>query len=199
VTGHSLGGALATLFSFSAATDDRIPKPVSCITFASPKSGNLDFSRAFESLENKGLIRFLRVVNSKDVIPTMPDRWIMKLPCDIFCPTLMYQHVGVKLLLSHDQSYDFKFPSEGATDVCSKVRQDFVTLARRLLISGRYLGTCCCRCEKFPLHHEDVVVNHGCQTYRACLSKTLEELQGTFLDDLYMRRKIRRTKASRVG
>lgn len=200
VTGHSLGGALATIFSFSAATDDRIPKPVSCITFASPKCGNLDFSRAFQSIQNKGLIRFLRLVNSKDVIPTMPDRWIVKLACDIFYPTLMYQHVGMKLILSHNQSYEFKFPAEErATGICSKVRQDSVSFARRLLIAGRYLGTCCCRCEKSPVHHEDVVVNHGCQTYMKCLSKTQGELQGTFLNHLNMRQKSRRTNASRVG
>lgn len=39
VTGHSLGGALSCLFTFSAAVapDDVIPKPVTCITTGAPK------------------------------------------------------------------------------------------------------------------------------------------------------------------
>jgi alpha-beta hydrolase superfamily lysophospholipase len=50
VTGHSLGGALATAFAFFAAdsSDPRIPKPVTCISIASPKVGNLSFRLATE-------------------------------------------------------------------------------------------------------------------------------------------------------
>lgn len=39
VAGHSLGGALATLFALEAATDDQLPKPVTCITSGAPKVG----------------------------------------------------------------------------------------------------------------------------------------------------------------
>jgi hypothetical protein len=50
VTGHSLGGALATVFAFEAAAsaDPIIPKPVLCVTVAAPKSGNLAFRLAME-------------------------------------------------------------------------------------------------------------------------------------------------------
>lgn len=39
VCGHSLGGALATMFSFeaAAASDELIPKPVTCVTTGAPK------------------------------------------------------------------------------------------------------------------------------------------------------------------
>ena len=49
-TGHSLGGALATLFEMEAGAskDPRIKKPVTCITFASPRVGNLSFGRVFK-------------------------------------------------------------------------------------------------------------------------------------------------------
>jgi hypothetical protein len=50
VSGHSLGGALATIFAFEAAAsvDPIIPKPVLCVTVAAPKSGNLAFRLAME-------------------------------------------------------------------------------------------------------------------------------------------------------
>jgi hypothetical protein len=49
-TGHSLGGALCTLLAFDLAgnDDERIPKPISCISFASPKVGNRKFANAFQ-------------------------------------------------------------------------------------------------------------------------------------------------------
>jgi len=50
ICGHSLGGALATMFAFeaAAANDELIPKPVFCVTSGAPKVGNLDFLHAFE-------------------------------------------------------------------------------------------------------------------------------------------------------
>lgn len=49
-TGHSLGGALATIFGANAAASDdpRIPKPVTVIAIACPKVGNRDFQKAFK-------------------------------------------------------------------------------------------------------------------------------------------------------
>ena len=53
--GHSLGGALATLFAMEAGAskDPRIKKPVTCITIAGPRVGNLTFARTFK-------VRFLQ-------------------------------------------------------------------------------------------------------------------------------------------
>lgn len=48
-TGHSLGGALCTLFGFFVAAQEKdIPSPVTCVSFASPMVGTLLLRRAFE-------------------------------------------------------------------------------------------------------------------------------------------------------
>mmetsp|Transcript_10011 Transcript_10011/g.14992 ORF Transcript_10011/g.14992 Transcript_10011/m.14992 type:complete len:470 (-) Transcript_10011:147-1556(-) len=79
VTGHSLGGALSQLLSFALAgstlTRDEFPKPVTAITFASPRVGNRDWLREYQSLEKKGHLRHIRVSNDGDrvcVVPTFP-------------------------------------------------------------------------------------------------------------------------------
>ncbi|GAB4427461.1 MAG: hypothetical protein Kow0031_07490 [Anaerolineae bacterium] len=74
-TGHSLGGALATL----AAMDIKLNVPgkeVSCYTLGSPKVGNPAFAAAY----NKLVPDTHRIVNDADVVPTIPP--------------LGYEHVG---------------------------------------------------------------------------------------------------------
>merc|ERR1719343_14212 len=78
VTGHSLGGALATLFSLYAAAlsgsrDDIIPSPVSCISVASPRVGDRSFQKAFCCLEEQGYLRHLRIANDGDPVTIMPS------------------------------------------------------------------------------------------------------------------------------
>jgi pimeloyl-ACP methyl ester carboxylesterase len=64
VTGHSLGAALASMVAFYLACDPDpdIPKPVTCLNFASPRIGDYNFLLAVQELEQKRWIRFLRVV-----------------------------------------------------------------------------------------------------------------------------------------
>jgi Lipase (class 3) len=62
VTGHSLGAALATLVSFYLTCEPDIPKPVTCINFASPRIGDGHFLKAVRALEERGWLRMLRIV-----------------------------------------------------------------------------------------------------------------------------------------
>jgi triacylglycerol lipase len=68
VTGHSLGGALATLFAADIAYN--IPTmSVKCYSFCSPRVGDRQFVRCVNGIRN---LSILRVNNSYDIIPCLP-------------------------------------------------------------------------------------------------------------------------------
>ena len=67
ITGHSLGAALATLYTLENALTDKIPNPGLC-TFASPFVGDSTFAGAFNGL---GLTSW-RIVNAPDIVPNLP-------------------------------------------------------------------------------------------------------------------------------
>lgn len=81
VTGHSLGGPLAT----QCAYDFRALKP-QVVTFASPRVGNGDFAHAFDCC-----VPQIRVVNWGDFVPMVP------------CPPL-FRHVGQELAVDGGHS-----------------------------------------------------------------------------------------------
>lgn len=81
IAGHSLGGALANLFSYyvadlkskNAEAAKHIPKQVNAITFAAPVVGNKSFAKKYDSLEKGGFLRHIRMTNSGDPVPgTLP-------------------------------------------------------------------------------------------------------------------------------
>lgn len=72
ITGHSLGGALATLFGFYAAASPSLPLPVTIVSVASPRVGNINFLRSFVEMESQGKLRHLRVANNKDPVTLAP-------------------------------------------------------------------------------------------------------------------------------
>lgn len=121
VTGHSLGGALTTLFSLYAAASleepsNVIPKPVCCFSVASPRVGDYAFQHAFSRLEELGLVRHLRIANDRDPVTVMPTAsgkkiWATLSPVSYLAFKLMdnkfeeketFRHTGIKLLLAKD-------------------------------------------------------------------------------------------------
>jgi len=67
VTGHSLGGALTTLFVMENSTKQKFGVTTLC-TFASPRVGDKEFARLFGLLP----IDSWRIVNTLDLVPKLP-------------------------------------------------------------------------------------------------------------------------------
>jgi hypothetical protein len=65
ITGHSLGGALATLATLLIAKKTNFTAPV-LYSFAAPRAGNRTFAEQFNGLE------CYRIANSEDLVPTLP-------------------------------------------------------------------------------------------------------------------------------
>lgn len=97
VTGHSLGGALAQVFSVALARSPMVakgdvPLPITAVTFASPMAGDSTWLNEYQSLEKKGKLCHLRVSNSGD--------YICVLPCfPVTFPFMGYTQTGVNIHL----------------------------------------------------------------------------------------------------
>ncbi len=69
VTGHSLGGANAHLFSTLLALSQPGTTEVQCITYGQPRVGNLGMKMLVEQIYN---LNMWRLVNQDDVVPRIP-------------------------------------------------------------------------------------------------------------------------------
>jgi predicted lipase len=68
ITGHSLGGALATIMALDVQLNYNIQN-VKLLTFGSPRVGNAAFASAF----NASTIQHFRLVHAKDPVPHFPE------------------------------------------------------------------------------------------------------------------------------
>ena len=85
VTGHSLGGALSTLFGYMLAK--QIVNNVTVVSYASPRVGNYAWKKSFDETDN---LSHYRITNKRDIVTAFP---IYK-----------YYHVGTNIQLS-DEKY----------------------------------------------------------------------------------------------
>eukprot|EP00804_Cyclotella_cryptica_P027055 CCRYP_013691-RA/>CCRYP_013691-RA protein AED:0.02 eAED:0.02 QI:277/1/1/1/0/0/2/199/604 len=75
LTGHGLGGAIATLFGYylaSSSSNHQLPLPITVVSIASPRVGNVAFARSFTELESQAKLRHLRIANHKDPVTLRP-------------------------------------------------------------------------------------------------------------------------------
>merc|ERR1711862_471759 len=101
LTGHSLGAALSSIVAFYFALDPELPKPISCINFASPRVGGMDVFKGVHHLEKTKQLRVLRVVNENDWITTVPKTW--------------YRHFGHQVDMYKKKWYHRSSPSPDFT------------------------------------------------------------------------------------
>ncbi len=83
VTGHSLGGALATMAV--ASLQDNNMNVAGLYTFGQPRVGDLSFTRQLNTTLANKVFRF---INNNDVVPHVPP------PFSIHNPTRLYAHLG---------------------------------------------------------------------------------------------------------
>jgi len=100
VTGHSLGGAIATICALDVSLNMRnIFKnkgiALHCITFGSPRVGNMRFKKFFES----NVRNSVRVVNGADAVCKVPFNF------------LKYVHVRKRVRIGRKSIFNNVFPS----------------------------------------------------------------------------------------
>jgi predicted lipase len=87
ITGHSSGGALSTLFGYMLSNE--IEEDITIISFASPRVGNYEWKKAFETKPN---LMHYRITNHRDIVTAFPY--------------YMYHHVGHNIRL-YNNKYNF--------------------------------------------------------------------------------------------
>jgi hypothetical protein len=122
LTGNGSGGAIATLFGLYAAggggaSNNNIPVPITIVSVASPRVGNMAYATLFADYESMGLLRHLRIVNVGDPIPNGP-RGFELVGTQSGDEEPSY-HTGIEMLLSTN-GVDFTY---SGLDVLQKKKQ----------------------------------------------------------------------------
>ena len=91
VTGHSLGGAIASIISFAIKKENLFDNDLTLITYGQPRTGNYYFA----DYVTHNVDRLFRIVRKYDVVPTIPP-WIVL--------TDNYWHIGGMYVLNAEMN-----------------------------------------------------------------------------------------------
>jgi len=80
ITGHSLGAALATIFSLYASTEERFTKvdAIETLTFGCPFIGSWRFAEAIKHQEDVGKLRLAKIHAVGDGVPSLPPTFLRR-------------------------------------------------------------------------------------------------------------------------
>lgn len=128
ITGHSLGGALATIAGLDLVASnlglkegikkEKIVNPIHLYTFASPRVGDNIFADKYNELINDGHIQVHRFANTEDLVTNIPFSVWLKAGVDLDSRLLLglrtafnkvtggifeadYQHIGTPVCFTH--------------------------------------------------------------------------------------------------
>lgn len=90
VTGHSLGGALSTLYGYMLSNE--IKQNITVVSFASPRVGNYDWKKTFDAKSN---LDHYRITNNNDIVTAFPS--------------ILYYHVGNNIRLERNNTASFLY------------------------------------------------------------------------------------------
>ena len=129
ITGHSLGGALATLSAYDLArnecnlqpTSEKSKIPITVFTFAAPRVGNCAFRDRLKEFH----VNVLRVVNGSDLVPRAPGLFVNEHTFSLFSSLEEKVKTWMSRIHSHSVAEE-TIPSGGdvrikAKAVCSKL------------------------------------------------------------------------------
>ena len=184
-----VGGALSLIFAYKVAcwsltnnmSEKRVSSPITCVTFASPKVGNIDFCKTFNHLEKKGVIRLIRITNCYDPVPSLPIRAHFNDLCFVCRLRNLYIHVGVHIELKKGET---KIRPEYTPQINSWQSHVMYT-SKRLLFFCFHIAFLC----------TSIAANFGCVAlrYHSCLDyydlvrEHEKDLQQLNLDGIFNR------------
>lgn len=180
VTGHGLGAALAILFGVMVAAepDEKVPKPISIVSFASPFVGDESFRSLHRLLESQGKLRHVRIINHNDTVtlgPTMS--WQGKVQDKGIGILSFYKQVGMSICLFEDDSViEISYP---------KVRSGYFASMMDDFLRG-VDHQCCLQlsCNPFDFWKPS---SHGIRHYNRRVIAHKVILQAIRLNELYAR------------
>jgi len=131
LTGHSMGGALATLCGFYCGAKPRFAhlSTIYIWTFAAPRVGTHAFIHAYQYLERTNRIRHARFSCTNDIVPLIPF-------CNFEHDDLQfYKHVGMRIQL-HVTDRVGQWRLQNSLDVTYPLNHDWPSEIQRLLANN---------------------------------------------------------------